>query len=209
MTTWGSYIAPISMLLNYIAAQDQRSHPGEVSGTQFFIWRVTIWFTPLSLSFHILITLAYWLVIRDSMEEASMPDIYSIVIHIQPLVLTFIEFIMQLWLFRRQQFSITLGLGIIYAFVNYIGSKILGHPIYAVIRWDHFWTSVAICAGVSLILMFTFEGYVKLADMINRKKLKGYYCSQDHMVWNDQDQYKALNLNQAQMRLVYIPVTQV
>ena len=49
LTTWGGYFTLISLILNYIAAWDQRSNPGPVSGPMFYVWRTSVWFFELTL----------------------------------------------------------------------------------------------------------------------------------------------------------------
>lgn len=213
MTTWGGYFALFQLLLNFFAAHDQKHNPGEVSGWKFTIWRTSVWFTPLSLCFQVVITILYWAFLNaEDSKEIDWRHYYLIFIHSMPFTFTIIEFFMQKMWFRKQHYLATLIATLIYAPVNYIGCQLKGSPLYPILTWDPIWLSIIICIAGFVIFRYIFEGYVKLTEILNHPRLKGYYlhntnerliapatCAQD----------VEINSQQNQFRIVYIPVAQV
>ena len=114
MTTWGSYFCFFSLLLNFIATEDQKKHSGTVFGWEFWRWRNAVWLFEMTVSFDVMITIMYW-----GFEYKYTPDrdfnfYYNIFIHIFPLVFNLFDLFAANWWFRLQHLITPFIVGITY-----------------------------------------------------------------------------------------------
>ena len=184
MTIWGAHFAFFQMPLNYIAARDQRNRPGDVNGLMFTVWRTSVWFTPLTLTFQIIITFGYWVFLADKFEGDIAQVLFDALVHILPLAFVTADFFMQRWWFRKQQVVATLAVGFLYVIVNYIGTIRKGEPIYYIIPWDPVWISILLCLFLGFIFYLLFIGLVNLTKKINRAELNLYYLIPSSVKFN-------------------------
>mmetsp|Transcript_31026 Transcript_31026/g.27440 ORF Transcript_31026/g.27440 Transcript_31026/m.27440 type:complete len:266 (+) Transcript_31026:13-810(+) len=205
LTIWGAHFALIQMPLDYHAAQDQRYNPGKVTGIKFKIWRMGVWFTPLSICFQIVITVIYWAFLDEDPSDDIKRRLFLILIHTTPFIFVLIEFLMQKWLFRKEHFLATFIVAILYTPVNYFGSTWRGEPLYPIIIWDPVWLSLLIFAGMALVLYLLFIGLVRLTKTVNINELENNQVHLKYalpMIKFDQDTYVYVPVKETNMMMI-------
>ena len=207
LTTWGGYFTLISLILNYIAAWDQRSNPGPVSGPMFYVWRTSVWFFELTLVFNVIITIIYWAFLTDDYSgDDPLRYWYGVFIHTMPLLFTMTDYLMQKWKFRSAHFLPMTITGVLYMFVNYEATIESGKPLYPIIVWDPIWESLLACLLVLGFMALVFAILKHLTNSITGTSIYKYQ-NNDSIVYISTKPviYKSITPN-LQDKMVLVPV---
>lgn len=169
MTTWGAYFCFFSLLLNFIATEDQKKNPGAVTGWKFWIWRNAIWLFEMTLGFDVMITIMYWGFERkySPTRDFDFDYYYNFFIHIFPLVFNLIDFLSSNWWFRLQHLITPFIVGITYGIFNYIYVDITGKPVYDILPWDPVWKSLLLIVFIAVLVSSTFYIFLRYTVIFN------------------------------------------
>ena len=167
MTTWGSYFCFFSLLLNFIATEDQKKHPGTVFGWEFWRWRNAVWLFEMTVSFDVMITIMYWGFEYKYSPDRDLNFFYNTFIHIFPLVFNLFDLFAANWWFRLQHLITPFIVGITYGIFNFIYVDITGKPVYDILTWDPVWKSLLLIVGIAVLVSSTFYLFLKYTIIFN------------------------------------------
>mmetsp|Transcript_70941 Transcript_70941/g.82588 ORF Transcript_70941/g.82588 Transcript_70941/m.82588 type:complete len:259 (+) Transcript_70941:21-797(+) len=168
MTNWGHILGLIYFTLVLVYTHKYESQEKRETGGHSLYKAINI-FCQITFSLETLICIFFWtLLFGDVMtKNANKPYpqnveyiILNVILHAFSPLCIFLEVTFNMIPFdlRRGAFSVTV-LTLVYTVVNYIGTLVLGYPIYKPISWNSFMTAVFLAIAYILCMGGFYLGY--------------------------------------------------
>ena len=128
----------------------------------------------MALIFQMIIVPVYWTMIHEQDVVPKFGDkprlmMFMYWVHIWPGIAALFNVIISKSLFINSYYKFLLGVGVFYMFVNFVGTKVSGKPLYSFLPWTD-WTSLVI--SMSLIGLALLSYYL-VCNLVNYSKLGG------------------------------------
>ena len=159
-TTWISYLSFVSLILNYLAAEDQHENPGKVTGNQELLWKSALITSQVSLASDFVVTIVYWTLLFDGTFSPTLKFWYDVFSHGYPLLINLLDFALSKFIWRIQHFVAFLALALTYGAYSYFYQAVTGNPIYGFLDWSNFtFALIVMLAIIALGSIFWFIFY--------------------------------------------------
>jgi hypothetical protein len=146
----------------------------EVTGKDF----IALVFLEYSLVIQVMVVVVYWLMIHNEIIDRILATndiiIYwlNICIHILPFLAALVNALATSFTFAMKHYFYCLCIGVIYAPLNYIGTKIRGKPVYPFLKWEDMGLSLLLSAGFVLVAIVFFFATAYLINLYKKRSAK-------------------------------------
>lgn len=122
-----------------------------------------------------MIVMVYWPFLHEQVLEEIRPRndqiVYwiIIVVHIWPFLAVVANVAISQTLFIYGHYRYLLGVGVVYMFANFIGTKAIGRPLYHIMPWED---SSTLLVAIGLIVLGV-GSYLGICYIVNTSKTNG------------------------------------
>jgi hypothetical protein len=177
MTDLGNQLTAFTCFFTYYLASSKRTPVIQSQATgKDFIALVALEY---SLVIQVMVVLVYWLMIHNEIIDRILATndviIYwlNIFIHILPFLAALVNTLATSYTFVMKHYFYCLCIGLVYAPLNYIGTKIRGKPVYPFLKWEEMGISLLLSGGfviVAIVFFFVTAYLINLTKKESRKK---------------------------------------
>ncbi len=96
----------------------------------------------------------HWHIIPELREENDIVGLWTtVLVHFCPLVASFVNALLTRANYQKRHYFYCLYIGIVYATLNYAGTRYHGKPMYPFMNWEDAWTLVnsLVLIGISML----------------------------------------------------------
>mmetsp|Transcript_844 Transcript_844/g.885 ORF Transcript_844/g.885 Transcript_844/m.885 type:complete len:150 (-) Transcript_844:33-482(-) len=126
----------------------------------------------LSLIMNIIVTVVYFSLLHDEVhaifEGQPFVQVHMKIIHLAPLLTSFVNFYLTDIVFIRRHYKALVAFGTMYLTINFIGTKMIGKPLYSFLTWKDY-TSILISAAILLLGVIFFNVLVQITQLIKQR----------------------------------------
>ena len=136
LQVWTAYLSFASLILNYIATEQQLLYPDRVYGKKLIIWHCALIILEISLPLNITASFGYW-VFNDlgNYKKKQLIYWYKVGFHILPFIFGYLDLKLNKFLFRSFHYIVLFCVGVVYTVLNKAWTEITGEPVYLLLNW--------------------------------------------------------------------------